>query len=120
MKRILLAEDNEVNAKIMTKFLKMNSFEVLVVKDGGEVESAALTLAPDLILMDIQLIGMSGIEAAKAIKKNPALKKLPIIAISAFSKESIPGADLAKLFVDFIEKPVEFNSFCSKISKFIN
>lgn len=119
MRKIVLVEDNEINAKLIRDFLKFKGYDVIIVTSGLDVKEVVHKELPKLILMDIQLFGMSGIEAAKSIKQDLVLKEIPIIAVSAFSKEKLEETDLSEFFVDYVEKPIDFQSFGLKIEKFM-
>lgn len=119
MRKIVLVEDNEINAKLIRDFLKFKGYDVIIVTSGLDVKEVVNKELPKLILMDIQLFGMSGIEAARSIKDDPKLKDIPIIAVSAFSKEKLEEKDLAKFFIEYVEKPIDFQSFSLKIEKFM-
>ncbi|AIF81089.1 cell division response regulator DivK [endosymbiont of Acanthamoeba sp. UWC8] len=119
MRKIVLVEDNEINAKLIRDFLKFKGYDVIIVTSGLDAKEIVLKELPKLILMDIQLFGMSGIEAAKSIKEDPILKNIPIIAVSAFSKEKLEEKDLSEFFIDYVEKPIDFQSFGLKIEKFM-
>ncbi len=84
-KRILVVEDQEDNRKILEDLLSSAGFEVIHVADGAAGVAVAERERPDLILMDIQLPIMDGYEATRRIKANPALAKIPIIAVTSYA-----------------------------------
>ena len=83
-KTILIVEDNDLNMKVANDLLEANGYRILQSRDGLDALKIARESKPDLILMDIQLPGMSGLEVAKLIKNDENLKAIPIIAVSAF------------------------------------
>lgn len=85
---VLLAEDNESNIETFTGYLTASRHQVVVVKDGGEVLERALETRPDIIVMDIHLPGLDGVEAIDAIRAEKTLRSVPIIAVTALS---MPG-----------------------------
>jgi two-component system cell cycle response regulator DivK len=119
MHKIVLVEDNEINAKLIRDLLKFKGYEVVVVISGLDARGVVEQEQPDLILMDIQLFGTSGVEAAKEIKGDKNLKHIPIIAVSAFSKEKLEEKNLSSYFLEYIEKPIEFSTFIQTIEKAI-
>lgn len=82
---ILYIEDNEVNRKIVRDLLRRTSYRLLEAHDGEAGVAAALAERPDLILMDIQLPKISGIEATRRLRADPATAATPIIAITSFA-----------------------------------
>ena len=85
MKTILYVEDNEMNRKIVRDLLKRTKYQLVEAVDGEEGVARALELRPDLILMDIQLPKISGIDAMKRIRADAATTDTPIIAITSFA-----------------------------------
>ncbi len=83
VKKIMIVEDNPVNQKVMQKLVKIFGHDSLVVDDGFKVVETAKSYQPDLILMDIQLVGISGIEVTRNVKEDPELKSIPVIAVTA-------------------------------------
>ena len=108
-KTILYVEDNELNRKIVRDLLRRTSYRLIEALDGEAGVAAALEQHPDLILMDIQLPKISGIEAMRALRKAPATVHTPIIAITSFAlsgdqqkaKDAGASAYLAKPYSPF-------------------
>ena len=84
-KTILYVEDNEMNRQIVRDLLKRSTYNLLEAHDGEAGVAKALEIHPDLILMDIQLPKISGIEAMRRIRAAPAFAATPIIAITSFA-----------------------------------
>lgn len=84
-RRILVVEDQEDNRRILHDLLTSANYEVIEALTGEEGVTLAETRRPDLILMDIQLPGLDGYEATHRIKANPALKQIPIIAVTSYA-----------------------------------
>ena len=84
-KTILYVEDNELNRKIVRDLLKRTSYALIEAQDGEAGVAAALEQRPDLILMDIQLPRISGIEATRRLRAEPATAATPIIALTSFA-----------------------------------
>src|SRR5262245_17636311 len=86
--RILVVEDNEVNLMVFTDILSAAGYRVFAAKSAEECFTLAGKESPDLILMDIQLPGMDGLEAVKALKANPSTGGIPIVALTAHAMSS--------------------------------
>ena len=84
-KRILVVEDHEENRRIMRDLLTSAGYEMIEAVTGEEGVTLAERERPDLILMDIQLPGLDGYEATRQIKANPALRSIPIIAVTSYA-----------------------------------
>lgn len=119
MGKVLVVEDNELNLKLFHDLLMIKNHEVIISKDGLNIVEMVIELVPDLILMDIQLADISGIDLIRALKKNPKTKKIPIIAITAFAMKndeiriSESGCDL------YLSKPVSIDNFFLSVERFI-
>ena len=108
-KTILYVEDNELNRKIVRDLLRRTSYRLIEAPDGEAGMTVAREQRPDLILMDLQLPKVSGIEATRALRAEPATAATPIIAITSFAlsgdeqraKEAGASAYLAKPFSPF-------------------
>ena len=109
-KTILYVEDNEPNRMIVRDLLKRTSYNLIEAHDGEAGVAMALERVPDLILMDIQLPKISGMEAMRRIWANPASAQTPIVAITSFAlsgddqkaKEAGATAYLAKPYSPFV------------------
>jgi two-component system cell cycle response regulator DivK len=106
---ILYVEDNEVNRKIVRDLLRRTSYRLIEANDGEAGVAAALEQRPDLILMDVQLPKISGLEATRRLRAEPATATTPIIAITSFAlsgdeqraREAGASAYLAKPYSPF-------------------
>jgi len=115
MNPILIVEDNEKNLKLVRDLLQAKGYATL--EAGSAEEGLALARAhdPGLILMDIHLPGMNGIEALKALRAEAATAAIPVIAITAsVMKESVREV-MAAGFNAFIEKPIDVRGFLDKV-----
>lgn len=119
MGRVLIVEDNELNMKLFHDLLTIQNHQVSTSRDGLGVVKIATDEQPDLILMDIQLNGISGIDLIKSLKEDPATRHIPIIAITAFAMQqdeiriSGSGCDM------YLAKPVSIDNFFKAIEKFL-
>jgi CheY-like chemotaxis protein len=117
--RLLLVEDNELNLEALSRLLMRKGFRVVPARTGGEGVAAAASGGIDVVLMDIGLPDMDGLEAVRRILKNPACEGLPIIALTAHALTTDRDKALAAGCVDFDTKPVDFPRLCSKIAALI-
>ena len=104
---ILLAEDNEANISTISSYLKARGYRLILAKNGREAIAQAQAEVPDLILMDIQMPGMDGLEAMQQIRLNPNLVEIPIIALTALAMEGDRERCLAAGANDYLSKPVK-------------
>jgi two-component system, cell cycle response regulator DivK len=108
-KTILYVEDNEMNRKIVRDLLKRTTYKLIEAHDGEAGVAKAIETRPDLVLMDIQLPKLSGLDATRQLRADPATAKTPIIAITSFAlsgddqkaKEAGATAYLAKPYSPF-------------------
>ncbi len=114
-KRILVVEDNDLNRKLFCDVLRNQGFAVEGVADGEAVIAAARNFVPNLIIMDIQLPGISGLDLIEAAKADPVLRAIPVLAVTAYAgkgdEERIrdAGAD------GYLSKPVSIGPFMSAV-----
>jgi two-component system cell cycle response regulator DivK len=117
MSLILIVEDNEKNLKLVRDVLQVKGYETLEAGTGEEGLKIAREKKPALILMDIQLPGMSGIEALKALRAAPATAGIPVIAITASVMQQDRQQIMSAGFNGFIEKPINLRSFLDTVQK---
>src|SRR5699024_7561659 len=84
LKTVLVVEDNELNMKLFHDLLQAHGYSVLQTRDGMDALRLARRHRPDLILMDIQLPEVSGLEVTKWLKEDDDLKEIPVVAVTAF------------------------------------
>ena len=117
---ILIVEDNTVHTNLIKDMLEAKGFNTVHAATGEVAHARARDCRPDLIIMDIQLPGVSGLEATKAIKADDELADIPIIAVTAFAsgkdEERIRQAGCS----DFVKKPFYVSSFLEVIEKHLN
>lgn len=116
-KRVLVVEDNDLNRKLFCDILKANGFTVEPVADGGDVLGVARSFSPDLIIMDIHLPHVSGLDLITALKKDQALSHVPVLAVTAYAgkgdEERIRGAGAA----EYLSKPVSIRPFIASVER---
>lgn len=119
-KKILLVEDDQISAKMVQNFLAIKNFDVTIVSNGNDVIPAIVKEKPDLILMDVQISGSSGLEVAKVLKTTEEFKKIPVFMVTAFTKEKISDALPMSSYDEIIEKPIVFKDFLLLIEKYLD
>jgi two-component system cell cycle response regulator DivK len=117
---ILLVEDNADNRLTVSAILEDNGCELFIAEDGEQGVRAARDKQPDLILMDIQLPVMNGMEAIKLIRSDPATRHIPIIAVSARAMKGEKESILAAGADDYIPKPINPDELLSKVKKWMS
>ena len=117
--RVLLVEDNPANLSLMQYLLQASGYTTLTATDGSEGVVIAKRDSPDVILMDLQLPIMNGYEAARQVKEVPALRGVPIIAVTAFAMVGDRDKILARGFDGYIAKPITPERFVSEVEGFI-
>lgn len=120
MARILIIEDNEQNLYLETFILQKNGHEVIQARNGEAGIARAAQELPDLILLDIQLPGMDGYEVAKALRMNPAIIHIPIIAVTSYAMTGDREHILASGCTSYVEKPINPDTFHAEISQFLS
>jgi CheY-like chemotaxis protein len=116
---ILLAEDNETNISSMYSYLEAKGYRIYVARDGLEAITFAKQYQPDLILMDIQMPVMNGLDAIKQIRLEPNFDRTPIIALTALAMESDRQKCLDFGADEYITKPVKLQALSQKIQAFL-
>ena len=119
MDKVLVVEDNELNLKLFQDLLLTQDLEVIASRDGKGVAEIAEKEMPKLILMDIQLNGLSGIDLIKELKGNTKTKHIPIISVTAFAMKNDEARVTASGCDLYLSKPVSINSFFEAVNKFI-
>ena len=116
---ILSVEDNAANRRIVRDLFQSKGYKVIEATDGEEGIAMAEQEGPDLILMDIQLPKVSGYEATKAIKANPNLKHIPIIAVNSFALSGDEQLAREAGCDDYITKPFRPRLLLEKVQKYL-
>jgi two-component system cell cycle response regulator DivK len=119
LKTVLVVEDNEMNMRLFHDLLETCGYYVLQARDGIEALKLARQHKPDLILMDIQLPGVSGLDVTQWIKENDALKAIPIIAVTSFAMKGDEERFRKGGCDAYIAKPIFITDFLKTIQKFL-
>ena len=117
---ILLAEDNENNISILTDFLQVQGYRLVVARNGQEALERAHEERPAVVLMDIQMPGMDGLEATRRLRAEPALADLPIIAVTALAMPGDRERCLAAGVNEYLSKPVNLTELVRLIQNQLN
>ena len=120
MKKILLIEDNELSRDMLSRRLQKRGYEVVTAVDGETGVAMARAEAPALILMDISLPGIDGLEATRRLRAAPETRPIPILALTAFAMPSDRDQAMAAGCDEFDTKPVEFQRLLQKIETLLN
>ena len=118
-KTVLIVEDNELNMKLFHDLLEAHGYKTLETKDGREALRLAREHRPDLILMDIQLPEVSGLEVTKWIKEDAALRAIPVIAVTAFAMKGDEEKIREGGCEAYLAKPISVANFLETVEKFI-
>lgn len=112
---ILVVDDNPTNLKLASELLEMEGYEVLRASDAEQAQSILGEARPELILMDIALPGMDGLELTRKLKSTPGLAHIPIIALSAFAMKGDEEKALASGCDGYITKPINTRTFPAQV-----
>lgn len=111
LKKILIVEDNPTNLRLIRMVLRNKGYSVLEATDGEEALLVAIEGRPDLIVMDIQLPKMDGLEVTKRLRQTSYFKRVPIIALTASAMEGDREKIIAAGCDEYISKPVNTRRF---------
>jgi two-component system cell cycle response regulator DivK len=118
-KTVLIVEDNELNMKLFNDLLDAHGYRTLQTRDGMEALDMARMHKPDLILMDIQLPEVSGLEVTKWLKADDELQSIPVIAVTAFAMKGDEEKIREGGCEAYISKPISVATFLDTVRKFI-
>jgi two-component system, cell cycle response regulator DivK len=118
-KTVLIVEDNELNMKLFHDLLDAHGYRTLQTRNGMEALALARSHRPDLILMDIQLPEVSGLEVTKWLKDDDSLRAIPVIAVTAFAMKGDEERIREGGCEAYISKPISVPSFLETVRHFI-
>ena len=119
-KTILIVEDNDLNMKLFNDLLQAHGYETVQTMDGRDVLQLAHKHRPDLIIMDIRLPEISGLEVTKMLKAEDELQGIPVIAVTAFAMKGDEQKFREGGCDGYIAKPISVPKFLETIAKFLN
>ena len=118
-KTVLIVEDNELNMKLFHDLLQANGFNTIETRNGIEALDLARKHRPDLIVMDIQLPQVSGLEVTKWIKDDPELRAIPVVAVTAFAMKGDEERIREGGCEAYLSKPISVGKFIETVRRFI-
>ncbi len=118
-KTVLIVEDNELNMKLFHDLLEASGYATLQSRTGQTALELARAHRPDLVLMDIQLPGMSGLDVTRELKKDPALAAIPVVAVTAFAMKGDEERMRAGGCEAYLSKPISLAKFLETVRTFI-
>ncbi|MCW2284990.1 two-component system cell cycle response regulator DivK [Rhodoblastus acidophilus] len=119
VKKVLIVEDNELNMKLFNDLLEAHGYQTIQTRNGVEAVSLARAHHPNLILMDIQLPEVSGLQVTQWLKDDPGLADIPVVAITAFAMKGDEEKILQGGCEAYLSKPISVVKFLETVRKFI-
>ena len=119
-KTVLIVEDNDLNMKLFNDLLEAHGIATIKTRDGHQVLELARAHKPDLILMDIQLPEVSGLDVTRWLKADADLKSIPVIAVTAFAMKGDEQKIREGGCEDYISKPISVTRFLEVIQSYLN
>jgi CheY-like chemotaxis protein len=119
MKKVLVVEDNEQNRYLIEYMLEKRGYTVVIALSGAEAIAMAVREKPDLILMDIQLPDLDGLEVTRRIRESEAYGKIPIVAVTSFAMAGDRKRAIEAGCTGYIEKPINPKTFLDEIGKYV-
>jgi two-component system cell cycle response regulator DivK len=118
-KRILIVEDNDLNLKLFRDLLTAHGYETIETKEGMEAITLTKSQNPDLILMDIQLPEISGLDVTRQLKADESIRRIPIIAVTAFAMKDDEEKILSAGCEAYVSKPISIVPFLNTVRRFL-
>ena len=119
-KKILLVEDNPVNRRLAEFLLRSQGYQVRAATTALEAFEAVRQERPDLILMDVQLPGMDGLEATRTLKAEPNTRDIPVVAVTSYAMKGDREKALAAGCSGYITKPIDKDTFVKEVATVLN
>ncbi len=118
-KTVLVIEDNELNMKLVRSMLQLGHYQVLEAVDAESGIQAAREYLPELILMDIQLPGMDGLEATRIIRKDPILSEIPVLALTSYAMQGDEQKATSAGCTGYLAKPIDTRNFLDILAGYL-
>jgi two-component system cell cycle response regulator DivK len=118
-KTVLIVEDNELNMKLFRDLLEAHGYQTAGTSNGFEALNLVRQMRPDLILMDIQLPQVSGLEVTRWIKDDPELRAIPVVAVTAFAMKGDEERIREGGCEAYLSKPISVSKFIETVRRFI-
>ena len=116
---ILIVEDNELNLELATDLLEAAGYVVRQARTAEEAIQAAKTTKPQLILMDISLPGMDGLDATRALKADPTTRQIPVLALTAHAMKGDEEKARAAGCTGYMTKPIDTRAFSTTVARLL-
>ena len=120
MHQILIVEDDRINRTLFREVLKSQGYVTIEATNGLDGVKAAENEIPNLILMDVQLPKMDGLQAVERLKSNPATQAIPVVALTGYAAQGDRERLLAKGFDDYLSKPIDIDDLLEKVTVWLN
>ena len=117
---ILVVEDNERNLKLLRDVLEYAGYDVRVARTGEDAITLAVKEPPDLVLMDLQLPGIDGMEALRRLRDSPRTVDIPVVAVTAQAMKQDRERALDAGFNGYVEKPISVRAFPDQVRRFLS
>ena len=117
--KVLVVEDNEMNMRLMLDLLGVHGIDTISTSEGANVVDIARTENPDLILLDINLPGVYGLDVIRELKEDNNIKDIPVIAVTANAMAEDENKARQAGCVDYITKPISLTLFIETVKKYI-
>ena len=118
-KKILIVEDNELNMKLFHDLLDAHGYDTVQTRDGNDAYDLVLEHRPDLVVMDMQLPGVSGLEVTRRIKDDDTLKEVPVIAVTAFAMKGDESRIREAGCEAYIAKPIRIDELMGTVRQLL-
>ena len=119
-KTILIIEDNDLNMKLVKSLLKIGEFDVIEAENAEKGIQLTRDYHPDLILMDIQLPGIDGLQATRKIKEDDDINDIPIVALTSYAMQGDRQKAIDAGCSGYITKPIDTRGFLNNIERYIS
>jgi two-component system, cell cycle response regulator DivK len=118
VRRILIVDDEETNQRLLKAILEAKGYETLKARDGAEGIKLARESQPDLILMDIQIPEIDGIEAFKILQSEPSTMNIPVITLTSYAMSGDSEKFMSLGFRDYVAKPISINELLGLVDSY--
>ena len=119
-KRILIVEDNELNLQLLNDILEVHGYATIVASNGAEAIDLARRDRPDLILLDIRLPDISGMDVARQLKSDERTRAIPLIAVTAFAMPGDRAMILESGCDEYVSKPINIRDFLALVERYVD
>ncbi len=120
MPKVLIADDSRFQAQLLASYLRPKGFEAVFAADALQAWTAALRSSPQLILLDINMPGGTGVEVLKRLRMSTKTQQIPVIVVSSEEDPAIESTVRELGAVDFLHKPVEQDLLCATVDRVLN